>query len=67
MKNLQALRADLTENKINLLTDQAAFMVKGGGGYGKKSQKKSGKKSRKSRKSNKGGGYGHGCGCYCGW
>ena len=35
MKNLQALRANLAENKINLLTDQAAFMVKGGGGgYG---------------------------------
>ena len=65
MKNLQALRANLAENKINLLTDQAAFMVKGGGGHGKKSQKKSGKKSRKSRKSNRGGGYG--CGCYCGW
>ncbi len=64
MKNLQALRANLTENKINLLTDQAALLVKGGG-HGGKSQKNSGKKSRKkSRKSNKGNGYG--CGCYCG-
>lgn len=64
MKNLQALRANLTEKGFNILTDQAAFMVKGGGG---KSRKKSGKKSGKKAKSNKGGGYGHGCYCGCGW
>jgi hypothetical protein len=60
MTNLSQLRAELAENKMDVLTPQTAFMVKGG-----KSKKGSKKKSKKNSKggNNYGGGYGCGCGC----
>jgi hypothetical protein len=62
MTNLSTLRAQLAENNMDVLTPQAANMVKGG----KNSKKnKSGKKN--SKKGNNYGGYngGNGCGCIC--
>jgi uncharacterized membrane protein len=56
MTNLQILKANLTESGLDLLTNEEAFMIRGGG-----KSKKSGKSKKKSRKSNKGGGY-HGGG-----
>lgn len=62
MTNLQILKANLTESGLDLLTNEEAFMIRGGGKSKKsgKSKKKS-RKGGRSRKSNKGGGY-HGGG-----
>ena len=65
MKNSKVTLADLKESNINQLVDAQMFMVRGGGGCGKKSGKgsKKSKKSKKSHKSHKS--YKGGCGC--GW
>ena len=58
MTNLSTLRLTLSESKLDVLTPNQMFAIKGG-----KSNKRSKKKSHK--KSGHGGGYGGGCGCGC--
>jgi hypothetical protein len=64
MANLATLRSELAEKKMDVLTSNESFMIKGGHHKGGKSRKSG--KSKKTRRSGRGGGYGHGNGCGCG-